>query len=310
MKFYELTALLTKIIEKEKKDKKGSPSLRFIVMAYNNVLKTIYDEYSDNEAVTDKKIESLELTKHMTEKLLYLSDTNITKKMSDEFKRDRQENMLKQSLLDLLGIGTKKVNELIDAGLINIKQIHQKRYLEMLNIDTQLDIIHQPVHNIDHSDVKKLEDKLTNFKKSAILTGSYSRKKPTVGDIDILLLANSQKDIDKYSEYLSEMFDNNVWIYANGPNKISLIFQPDSRRKYKADIFIANKSNYHSMLLYTTGSKNFNIRMRAKARKMGLLLNQNGIFDANHKKVNKDTDDEKILFKILDMDYVLPEKRF
>lgn len=180
----------------------------------------------------------------------------------------------------------------------------------MLNLDTQLDIIHQPVHNIDHADVKKLEDKLTNFKKIAVLTGSYSRKKPTVGDIDILLLANSQKDIDNYLEYLEKVFNNKVWIYSNGPNKISLIFQPDPRRKYKADIFIANKSNYHSMLLYTTGSKNFNIRMRAKARKMGLLLNQNGIFDANHKKVNKDTDDEKTLFKILDMDYVLPEKRF
>lgn len=309
MKFYELTALLTNVFNKEKKNKSNDPALRFIIMAYNNIFSKIHKEYSDNEMVTDKKILDLNITKYMKEKLLSLSNVKITQKMADEIKKNRSVNLLRQNLLDLLGVGKKKVDELISLGLTNIKQIYQKKYLNMLNLDTQMTLIHEPIRQIKHEDIYKLEDALTHFSKYIVLSGSYRRKKPVIGDIDILFMPNKTKSIEKYLDYLKDIFHNKIWIYANGPNKISMIFQTGSV-KYKADIFIADSSNYYSMLLYTTGSKNFNIRMRAHARKMGLLLNQNGIFNKSGKKVNKDTDSEKTLFDILDLKYVEPEKRF
>lgn len=313
MKFYELISLFNKVLNNEKIEKAGSPSLRYIILAYKAVIDKIYNEFSDNEAVNDKKIYKLELTDNMTKKLIDLSKTPITKKMADDMKRDRNAILLKQKLLDILGIGTKKANELIEAGLTNLKQIHQKKYMLMLNTDTQLDIIHQPTHGIEYDIIKKLEPKLTNFSTNIkpIITGSFLRKKPKVGDIDILFMSERNGDIDKYLDYLSNTFKNRIWIYANGKDKVSFIFQPSpaSDIKYKADIFIANKHNYYTMLLYTTGSKNFNIRMRSQAKKMGLLLNQNGLYK-NGKKINSHMDDEKDLFNILDMVYVIPENRF
>lgn len=47
---------------------------------------------------------------------------------------------------------------------------------------------------------------------------------------------------------------------------------------YKLDVFRAPVAEAVPMLLYATGSKEFNIAMRAKAKKMGLLLNQHGLF--------------------------------
>ena len=315
MKFYELIELLHRIIDDEKTNNK-TQALRFIILAYKNILDKIYNEYSDNEAVTEKKINELELTKHMTAKLIDLSQTKITKKMAEEFKKNRRDNHLKQELSELIGIGTKKINELLENGLTNIKQIYRKKYLDMLNLDTQMVLMHKPLRHIKYIDVNKLEDALTHFSKYIVLSGSYRRKKPVIGDIDILFMPNKTKSVEKYLDYLKDIFREKIWIYANGPNKISMIFQPPSHFipgsvKYKADIFIADSSNYYTMLLYTTGSKNFNIRMRAHARKMGLLLNQNGIFDINSKKkINKDSDSEKTLFNILDLKYVEPEKRF
>jgi DNA polymerase/3'-5' exonuclease PolX len=304
MKFYILIILIKKHIEKEKEINANKPSLKYIIIAYNNTLNKIYNAYSDNEAVTDKKIINLELTKNMTEKLINLSKINI-EKQEEEFKAIRHVNLLRQHLSTLLGIGNKKIDELLAKGLSNIKQIHSKKYFDMLNLDTQITLMHKPNRDINYDDVNKLEDKLTKFSKSIVLTGSYRRKKPVLRDIDILFKYSKTKSLEKYLEYLKIVFKN-IYIYSNGPNKVSLIFHDV---KYKADIFIANEANYYSMLLYTTGSKDFNIFMRTHAKKLGFLLNQNGIFK-NGKKINKDDDSEKKLFDILGLEYVVPEKRF
>ncbi len=72
------------------------------------------------------------------------------------------------------------------------------------------------------------------------------------------------------------------------------------------DIFIANSKNYYSMLLYTTGSKDYNVKTRAAARKHGLLLNQEGLFDKAGKKINKPTDTETEILKYIGMNYTPP----
>ena len=60
------------------------------------------------------------------------------------------------------------------------------------------------------------------------------------------------------------------------------------------------------MLLYSTGSKQFNINLRTKAKKLGYKLNQEGLFK-NNKKIN--VRGEKGIFKKLKVPYLPPEKR-
>jgi len=95
-------------------------------------------------------------------------------------------------------------------------------------------------------------------------------------------------------------------VYSIGKMKSSMIVQfPEAN--VKIDLFRATKTNFAAMLLYSTGSKEFNIMTRKVAKKLGLKLNQNGIFDAKGKRFPTKT--EKDLFKILKLDYLEPHKR-
>lgn len=314
MNFSELIFLLSTELNNVKKDdldkniSDRNPILKFIIIAYNNVLKKLRENASKTETVTEDKINNMELTKTMKSKLIALSKTKITKKL----KADQKLLNFKQELDDLLGIGEKKISDLIKMGLTSIRQLKEKKYFNTLNIDTQMTIIHNPVRVIKWEDIHKIEPKLTKFNKFIKIVGSYRRKKPFLRDIDILFLQDKNNTIENYLNYLKKEFNNNVYIYANGLHKISMIFQPgnDPNIKYKSDIFITTKDKYYTTLLYATGSKYNNIKMRAKAKRLNYLLNQDGIFDKNKKKINLDTDDEKKLFKILDMPYLEPEQRF
>jgi DNA polymerase/3'-5' exonuclease PolX len=117
--------------------------------------------------------------------------------------------------------------------------------------------------------------------------------------------------LDDYIKYLKKTFHNKIYLYSKGEDKISLIIQPfktNDNIRYKFDVFRTEPENYYSMLLYSTGPRDFNIRQRRHAKKLGLLLNQNGIFK-NGKKINSSGDTERDLFKILNMDYVEPKDR-
>lgn len=308
MKFGELAVLLSYELYQVRTNLATKDSLRYIVTAYQNVLKKM-QYYSTNELVTEKRINSLDITNHMKNKLLDFSKSKISKHLQERIDKQIKINKLKKNLNDILGLGDKKINELIAAGLTSVKQLKLKKWFSTLNIDTQMTLTHNIVRLIQWEDIHKFEYKLTMGEKT-ILVGSYRRKKPTIRDIDILFCGNST-DVENYIQYLKNTFYNNIWIYAQGSDKISFIIQPNAKSsvKYKADIFITTPDNYYSTLLYATGSQNHNIKMRTKAKKLNLLLNQNGIFK-NGKKINKPDDDEHKLFALLDMPYVEPEKRF
>lgn len=308
MKFGELKLLFSEEINKvrERRLEQG----RYIIGAYNKVLKEINDTYTNNEKATKERIEELNITDHMKEKLVGLLHKPITKYL----KEMQASNKLKEDLDKLLGIGSKKVEELIAEGLTDVKQLKSKKWLKKLNLDTQIILEHDPLRYIYIEDIHKIESKLVGFRNDIILVGSYRRNKPVVRDIDILFMHKTKNDIEEYLEYLKKTFSNKIWIYANGEMKISMIIQPNKNNaslKYKADIFITNTDNYYSMLLYSTGSKEHNIKMRSVARRNGYLLNQDGIFDLKTKiKVNKSGDNEKKLFEILGMNFVHPTQRF
>ena len=71
-------------------------------------------------------------------------------------------------------------------------------------------------------------------------------------------------------------------------------------------IFICTNRTVAGTILYTTGSKMFNIRMRAIAKHQGYVLNQNGLF---RDTVQIPTKKEQDIFKILKMEWIKPENR-
>lgn len=149
---------------------------------------------------------------------------------------------------------------------------------------------------------KKLLGILKKMKsvKGAEVAGSYRREAATVGDLDILVTGDL--DNEKALKAVRKAFGT-ITILGSGETKISFVIFPQN---LQIDIRFLPEESYGAALLYFTGSKNFNVKMRKKAIEMGYLLNEYGLFKDGeyYKGVN-----EKEVFKALNMKYVEPKNR-
>lgn len=324
MKVYELIFLfknqLDNTLSKDNTIKKSLDNNEinkntYIKIAYNNVINKIKSMYENNENITKNSINNLDITNHMKDKLNTLLNQKINIIDSNKLKK----SYLLDELINIAGIGKKKAEELINLGLTNIKQLKLKKWEQYLTSGTILLLKNKPLRKIPYSMIKHIEPKFTNFKCFDIkIVGGFIRKKPFSKDIDILLISDKKTILSDYIKYLKTVF-NDVHIYIKGKNKASIIICNNyTKENYflKVDIFISPIKYQYAMLLYSTGSKKFNIKLRSLARRKGYLLNQYGIF--------KYRDDQKIIniydkpihvnsehdfFKILNIPYVLPIDR-
>jgi DNA polymerase/3'-5' exonuclease PolX len=315
MNFSELIFLLN-CIKKSKTDSKlnkltkikNTKNILFVKRAYDNVINRIKESHDIDDNVSEYKINNLDITSHMKDKLSDLFKRGNTEK----FKPVKKIINLRNKLTDYLGIGNKKANELIKLGLKSTNQLFQNRWFNLLSEQSKLMVKYNPIRKIPHRDIELLHTKLTSFKGASdiIIVGGFRRKTPVSKDIDILI--ETDIDIQQYINYLDNIFKD-IHVYSKGADKASLLIlirSPDVY--YKIDIFKTSKRNKYTMLLYSTGSKQFNIRMRTKAKKNGYHLNQNGIFKITNGKIHKNSIDiksERDIFYILDMKYVKPEDR-
>jgi DNA polymerase/3'-5' exonuclease PolX len=306
MKVYELLFLLSGHLAKSK-TKKPSAS-PFLSRAYGDVILKIRESHDMNNNITKKDVASLDITDHMKDKLCKLLKEKINTKDSDALKKSH----LRDQLINVAGIGKKKADELLDLGIKDIKSLKQEKWKAHLNSGTLILLKHKPITKIPHEQIKKIEPKLTLFDKArATLVGGFLRKKPFSKDIDVMIISDSPDVLIDYMEHLREHF-NKVVVYSQGHDKVSLIIQPNKKKNYfKMDVFRSPKKYQYAMLLYGTGSKQFNIKMRATARRHGFLLNQHGLFTLPIKKSQEpiSVSSEKDIFRKINIPYVLPQNR-
>jgi len=141
--------------------------------------------------------------------------------------------------------------------------------------------------------------KLKGFRQLEI-AGSYRRKFKTVGDMDILI--TGKVDSKTAEKTISKHFKN-MSILASGETKVSFVIFPEN---LQVDIRFLPEESYGAALLYFTGSKDFNVKMRKIAIEMGYLLNEYALFDKGEYLVGKT---EREVFEKLNMDFVEPEDR-
>lgn len=144
--------------------------------------------------------------------------------------------------------------------------------------------------------VKYLEELYPNVK--ITYAGSLRREKDLIGDIDIIV---SEEDYKVILGNLPKEYS----VISSGPYKTS--FMIDKVNNIQVDIIGVSEEEFPFQLLYLTGSKEFNIRMRARAKSFGHKLNQTGIW-MNDKRVPGFTT-EKHIFEFLRMEYVEPKDR-
>jgi DNA polymerase/3'-5' exonuclease PolX len=75
----------------------------------------------------------------------------------------------------------------------------------------------------------------------------------------------------------------------------------------RIDIRFIPYESFYPAILYFTGSKDLNTKMRQLARINGWILNEYGLFDKNKKMMKVSS--EKDIFDYLEMNYLSPDKR-
>jgi DNA polymerase/3'-5' exonuclease PolX len=317
MKVYEVLFLfnkhLTECWGETPKIQYDHTKFKYIKAAYNNVINKIKDTYEINDNLTKSKIDDLDITPRMNDKLSFI----IKQKISEIDKKDLKKSQLRDELRNVAGIGTSKADELIKMGLTSINQLSQKKWESYLNSGIILMIKNKPLRKIPYTTIKKLEKKLTSFQLASVkLVGGFIRKKSFSKDIDVMIVSNKKTIITQYIDYLKTKFSE-IHVYAKGGNKASLILQHtpiNTNSIYlKIDIFSTPVKYQHAMLLYAIGSKKSNIKMRSLARRKGYILNQYGLYklkDYNTKNAEPmPVKSERDFFKILKIPYVSPHNR-
>jgi DNA polymerase/3'-5' exonuclease PolX len=136
---------------------------------------------------------------------------------------------------------------------------------------------------------------------TAIITGSYRRGAMKSKDVDVLIRMPISVAISKLGKkYVIEKV-------RCGAVKCTLIVQLPGRPKRLLDLMKTTSAEHPFALLHMTGSKEFNILMRIKARRKGMLLNERGLFEDGQLVGGIKT--ERDIFKALGMEYVLPAQR-
>ena len=135
--------------------------------------------------------------------------------------------------------------------------------------------------------------------------GSLRRGKETIGDIDILV-ASSGSDDEKAAIF--EAFVNHVAVadvIAHGDTKASVRTHEESKGM-QVDLRVVAPESFGAALMYFTGSKEHNVKMRERAIARGLSLNEYAL-SKDGEPVASATEED--VFAALDLAWVAPELR-
>lgn len=109
--------------------------------------------------------------------------------------------------------------------------------------------------------------------------GSLRRGKETIGDVDLLIVAD---DADAARDAFTTMPEVEK-VLAKGESKCSVRLTLRGRH-LQADLRLVPKASWGAALMYFTGSKEFNVRTRELALKKKMTLNEYGLYPEDDEK--------------------------
>jgi len=159
----------------------------------------------------------------------------------------------------------------------------------------------------------KIVKELAPFCERIEIAGSIRRRRPEVNDVDIVVLPAAGAEAN-----LRARCKQNASVIREGPQMMELRcgggraqahFQLDLwiAARPGGDLFSKTPTNFGSLLLCRTGSKDHNIWLVTHAKLMGLAWNPHWGVSCNGALVASDT--EENIFKALALDFIKPEDR-
>ena len=267
---------------------KGSNPFR--IRAYRNAVRTIQGltrplaaMVAEEEDLTELPGIGREMANHIRE-LVEWGELSLLEEMGQEIPRSLGD------LIRLDGVGPKKAKKLWESlGVTSVDELEAviptgrveglegfgKKSVEKIGRSIEDFRKHQGRFLISEADV--LVAPLLRYVRETPgverieVAGSYRRRKETVGDIDILVLAEENQDavMTRFTDYPGA-----VRVEAAGETRGRIIL----RSGLPVDIRILPKQSYGSALHYFSGSKEHNVAIRTLGVKKGLRISEYGVF--------------------------------
>lgn len=290
-----------------------SMGLQFNALAYRNAIKVI-EEYPGNLPRDKKKLMAIQgIGKSISDHIIQIQKTGTIEDYKKYF-TNKKVNKIKK-ISQVLGIGPALAKKLVSKKISNIKELRQavknKKIIltkyQSLGLKYYNDL-GKKIPRVEISSFDKFISKSIKKvnKKDMVLTysiaGSYRRKIKESKDIDLIIGYKNKKDIESFLLLLKPYIIGKL---GEGQSKLHCLIKWKGRVR-KLDIIFVPYKSFTSGLLYFTGSKEHNIKMRKRAKDLGYTLNRYGLFKGKNKVKLKT---EKDFFKILKMKYIIPEKR-
>ncbi|MEW5757960.1 MAG: DNA polymerase/3'-5' exonuclease PolX [Candidatus Omnitrophota bacterium] len=292
----------------------------FRIRAYGRAALNIESLDEDLKKIVDEdRLDKIPgVGKDLAEKIREIAKTGKLKSL-DELKRTVPYGLIE--MLDIPGIGPKKIKLFYDKLKIkNIGELQEKAKTKQLlklegikektiyNILKGIEIFKKGKERMPLATAIKIanefieELKKIPYIKKIMPAGSLRRCKESIRDIDILVISKKPHEVMDAFTKLPQV----TRIIAKGQTKSSVLTSDNTQ----VDLRVLEESSYGAALIYFTGSKEFNIKLRQLAIKKNFKINEYGIFSAkgkNNKRIAGKTEEE--LFKTLGLKYIEPELR-
>jgi len=135
------------------------------------------------------------------------------------------------------------------------------------------------------------------------IAGSLRRYRETIGDVDLVVASDAAAPI--MAAFVAAPTVERI--LAQGDTKSSVVVG----RGLQIDLRVVSPSAYGAALLYFTGSKEHNVRLRGIALRRKLLLNEYGLYrvgaEARGQEIASATEED--VYAALEMDWIPPELR-
>lgn len=131
-----------------------------------------------------------------------------------------------------------------------------------------------------------------------VVAGSFRRARETVGDLDILATAATPTKIMAHFVAYGRVRE----VLANGPTRATVLLQ----NNLQVDLRVVADESYGAALVYFTGGKPHNIRLRRIAQEAGLKINEYGVFRGRRRIAGAT---EESVYRSIALPYIAPELR-
>jgi DNA polymerase (family 10) len=263
----------------------------FRVRAYRNAARTIGSMVESLATVrgdTDRSLTDIEgIGSDLAGKIETLLDTGRLP-LLDELQKKIPAVVFE--LMRVPGLGPKKVKALVDElGIDSLDALEQAchegrvREVKGFGAKTEAAILENiafaksPEHDrLLWSEADAIVEQLLDWTRScpavrrAEGAGSWRRGRETVGDIDLVV---DSDDAAAVMDHLAAWKECGG-VLLRGDTKTSI----RGPRGVQVDLRVVDRGSFGAAWQYFTGSKEHNVRLRARAREQGLTINEYGVF--------------------------------